>query len=89
MQKDELIATHMLLVQIKNRLEQQGLLAEETFVEYTTFGVWPTHVHRSKQEHRHAILLLGKALGSFASEGERIGKRFATMAGLQKPVVRL
>lgn len=60
---------HGNFVQIKNELEDAGV-ASDQFEEYEELDVTPDRQHCSKQEHKHAIFLLGEALADTFSEGE-------------------
>lgn len=84
MHKNELIQLHTLLCQIKSYLEDEGA-AGSVFEDYDKMGVAPTHVHRSKTDHKRAIFLLGKDLASMLSNDEfsgpaRVSNRFEQMA---------
>jgi hypothetical protein len=70
--KNELIQLHTLLAQIKHHMEGEEPDAP-TFEEYEDVGVEPTHVHRSKSDHKKAIFTLGKELASSLSEDEFSG----------------
>lgn len=69
MHKNELIQLHTLLAQIKHHMEGEGPDAP-AFDEYEDVGVEPTHVHRSKSDHKRAIFTLGKELASSLSTDE-------------------
>lgn len=82
MQKEELIQLHTLFVQIKNEIEKQlkGNL-NGAFKEYEQLGVYPHHVHKSKNAHKKAIFILGKAIAitlshNRFSEMGRVAERF-------------
>lgn len=82
MQKEELIQLHILFVQIKNEIEKQlkGNL-NGAFKEYEQLGVFPHHVHKSKNAHKKAIFLLGKAIAITLSHNRfseigRVAERF-------------
>ena len=84
MHKNELIQLHTLLCQIKSHLEQ-GATTAELFKDYEEMGVAPTHVHRSKTDHKRAIFVLGKDLASMLSTDEfsgpaRVSNRFEQLA---------
>lgn len=66
MEKEELIHLHMLLAQIKKYCEEKGLNCD--FSKYNELGISPYQVHRSKEEHKQAIFLLGTALASMAAK---------------------
>jgi hypothetical protein len=65
MEKEELIHLHMLLAQFKKYCEDKGLDCD--FSRYNQLNISPLQVHRSKEEHKQAIFLLGTALASMAA----------------------
>ena len=74
MHKDELLELHEQLVRI-----------EDAFAEYDGLDVDPSHVHKSKSEHKHAVFVLGNALADAMSDDEfsnagRISKRMEELA---------
>jgi len=82
--KNELIQLHTLLAQIKHHVEDAS--EKTTFDEYENVGVQPTHVHRSKSDHKKAIFTLGKELASSLSTDEfsgpaQVSNRLEEMAG--------
>ena len=90
MQKDELIQMHTLLVQIMSHLVRTEVATSDQFSEYVSLGIKPTHVHRSKGEHKRAIFVLGKELADFVAQSSRKGSlsgpamvshHFAVMSG--------
>jgi len=55
------------------------------FDPYDELEVDPSHVHKSKSEHKHAVFVLGNALATAMSEDEfsnagRVGKRMEELA---------
>ena len=83
MHKDELIQLHTLLSQIKAFVDRSGPTG--AFVEYDRLGVSPTHVHRSKTDHKRAIFVLGKELATALATTEfsgpaRLSRRLEVMA---------
>lgn len=60
MNKLELIKIHLALYQVKEFLEQNQIACDLS--KYSALNISPTHVHKSRKEHRKAILLLGKAI---------------------------
>lgn len=72
MHKNELIQLHTLLCQIKNHFEHDDGNAP-IFQDYEKVGVQPTHVHRSKSDHKRAIFVLGKELATMISDDEFSG----------------
>ena len=85
MHKDELLELHEDMVDIKDQfIEFEGISAE-SFAAYEQLDVDPSHVHKSKSEHKHAVFVLGNALASAMSEGEfssagRLSKRMKELA---------
>jgi hypothetical protein len=66
MKKDELVHLHMLLAQMKKYCEEHGL--ECDFTNYKELRISPIHVHRSKDEHKKAIFVLGSELASMSAK---------------------
>jgi hypothetical protein len=62
MKKEELIHIHMLLAQLKKYCEDTGLNCD--FERYRALKISPFQVHRSKEEHKQAIFVLGSELAS-------------------------
>jgi len=63
MKKQELIHLHGLLAQVQNHYEQEtGQPVEHD--EYTTLGVQPTSIHRSKTDHKAAVFALARGITS-------------------------
>ncbi|QZA87833.1 UPF0058 family protein [Salinarchaeum sp. IM2453] len=85
MHKDELLTLHEQMVMIMEHFEQRENIDPEIFESYKELGVDPSHVHKSKNEHKHAVFVLGNALAKAMSEDEfssagRIGKRMKELA---------
>jgi hypothetical protein len=68
MKKEELVYLHLLLVQLKKYFEDNGLGSD--FVKYNELGITPFNVHRSKEEHKQAIFVLGNELMSIISRNQ-------------------
>jgi hypothetical protein len=66
MKKEELVHLHMLLAQMKKFCEQHGLDCD--FSKYQELDISPFQVHRSKDEHKQAIFVLGTELASMAAK---------------------
>jgi hypothetical protein len=66
MKKEELVHLHMLLAQLKKFCEQHGLDCD--FSKYQELDISPFQVHRSKDEHKQAIFVLGTELASMAAK---------------------
>ncbi|ARS90884.1 UPF0058 family protein [Natrarchaeobaculum aegyptiacum] len=85
MHKDELLELHEELVIIMEYFSEREEVDESLFDEYHELDVDPSHVHKSKSEHKHAVFVLGNALAKAMSEDEfssagRIGKRMKELA---------
>jgi len=85
MHKDELLELHEQMVIIMENFRDREDVEEGTFDEYDELDVDPSHVHKSKSEHKHAVFVLGNALASAMSDDEfssagRIGKRMQELA---------
>ncbi|SDM71924.1 hypothetical protein SAMN04487949_2392 [Halogranum gelatinilyticum] len=85
MHKDELLELHEQMVTIMDYFRSQDNVDSELFEPYEQLSVDPSHVHKSKSEHKHAVFVLGNALASAMSEDEfssagRVGKRMEELA---------
>ena len=85
MHKDELLELHAQLVRIKEYFETREGADEDAFAAYEALDVDPSHVHKSKSEHKHAVFVLGNALADAMSDDElsnagRISKRMEELA---------
>lgn len=85
MHKDELLELHEQMVIIMENFREREDVETGTFDEYDELDVDPSHVHKSKSEHKHAVFVLGNALASAMSDDEfssagRIGKRMQELA---------
>ncbi|GAB7013378.1 UPF0058 family protein [Halolamina salina] len=85
MHKDELLELHEQMVIIMENFRDREDVEEGTFDEYDELDVDPSHVHKSKSEHKHAVFVLGNALANAMSDDEfssagRIGKRMQELA---------
>lgn len=85
MHKDELLELHEELVVIKEYFQDREDVQEGRFEAYDELGVHPSHVHKSKSEHKHAVFVLGNALAEAMSDDEfsnagRISKRMSELA---------
>ena len=85
MHKDELIQLHTLLAQVKHHFERT-MTVNGSFRDYETFGVSPQHIHKSKQQHKRAVFLLGKNLAQTIggpdefSNAHKVSTRLADLA---------
>jgi hypothetical protein len=85
MHKDELLELHEQMVLIKEYFQSREDVPAGTFAAYDELDVEPSHVHKSKSEHKHAVFVLGNALAEAMSEDEfsnagRISKRMEELA---------
>lgn len=85
MHKDELLELHEQMVTIKDNFAGREEVDETIFEEYENLDVDPSHVHKSKSEHKHAVFVLGSALASAMTDEEfsnagRVGKRMEELA---------
>ncbi|WP_458206397.1 UPF0058 family protein [Haladaptatus sp. NG-SE-30] len=85
MHKDELLELHEQMVTIMEYFREQDDVADGSFDAYDQLDVDPSHVHKSKSEHKHAVFVLGNSLAAVMSEDEfseagRIGKRMEELA---------
>ena len=85
MHKDELLELHEQMVTIMEHFRDQETVNDELFEPYDELSVDPSHVHKSKSEHKHAVFVLGNALANAMSEDEfspagRVGKRMKELA---------
>lgn len=85
MHKDELLELHQQMVTIKEYFEQRENVPADTFDRYEMLDVRPSHVHKSKNEHKHAVFVLGNALAEAMSDDEfsnagRLSKRMEELA---------
>ncbi len=85
MHKDELIQLHGHLATIMDYFIQQDEIDVEVFSPYEVLDVNPSHVHKSKSEHKHAVFVLGQSLADAMSDYEfsnagRLSKRMGELA---------
>jgi hypothetical protein len=85
MHKDELLELHEQMVAIKDYFVRTEHVDSALFEPYEGLDVEPSHVHKSKSEHKHAVFVLGNALASAMSDDEfseagRVGKRMKELA---------
>lgn len=85
MHKDELLELHHQMVIIKDYFASQEDVPDDTFETYEMLDVRPSHVHKSKSEHKHAVFVLGNSLAEAMSEDEfsnagRLSKRMQELA---------
>jgi hypothetical protein len=73
MKKQELIHLHGLLAQVQNHYEEEtGNTVEHD--EYTSLGVQPTSIHKSKTDHKAAVFAIARGITSEmeSEETERV-----------------
>ncbi|MFW6194197.1 MAG: UPF0058 family protein [Halobacteriota archaeon] len=61
MHKEELILLHLVLARMKKVFEEAGF-SNEYFYSYEELTVRPVKIHRSKAEHREAIVILCRGI---------------------------
>lgn len=61
MKKQELIHLHGLLAEVRTHYEESNGV-EINHEEYTSLGVQPTSIHRSKTDHKAAVFALADGL---------------------------
>ena len=73
MKKQELIHLHGLLAQVQDHYEEQTG-NEVDHDRYTSLGVQPTSIHKSKTDHKDAVFALVKGITSEfdADDTERV-----------------
>lgn len=67
MHKEEIVLLHLTLFHIKKLFENAGI-ANGHFKSYDELGIQPVHIHRSKSDHKKAILLLCKGISEIFKE---------------------
>jgi hypothetical protein len=76
MKKEELVHLHLLLAQLKKYCEENDVDCD--FTRYNELGISPFQVHRSKEEHKQAVFVLGTELVSLTAKNNGhflVGKR--------------
>jgi len=67
MHKEEIVLLHMTLYNIKRLFENAGI-ANGHFKNYDELGVQPVHIHKSKSDHKKAIMMLCKGISEIFKE---------------------
>jgi hypothetical protein len=67
MYKDELMQLHHLFVCLMKFLRDNGA-PSSYFEEYLSIGISPHHIHKTKAEHKYAILALASGISSVLAE---------------------
>lgn len=68
MRKKEYIHIHGLLAEVTEQMIKNEALPVELLSAYDELGTHPTSIHKSKQNHREAILALTSAIESYLTE---------------------
>ncbi len=84
MYKEELIHLHQLFTYLMGFLVDNGV-SESFFEDYKELGISPHHIHKTKAEHKYAVLLLSSGISSVLAENneiapKRVSKRLGDMA---------
>jgi hypothetical protein len=66
MQEAEIIQIHTLSIKIRKELERQRQRTNGFFDEYDKMGVLPHPVHKSKDDHKRAVFILGKGINEMS-----------------------
>jgi hypothetical protein len=61
MHKEELVFLHLTLFHMKRFFEKAGI-ANGHFLSYEKLGIQPVHIHRSKADHKKAIITLCRGI---------------------------
>ena len=85
MHKEELLELHDQMVTIMEYFRSREDVDGSIFAPYDHLDVDPSHVHKSKSEHKHAVFVLGNALATAMSDDEfsnagRLSKRMEELA---------
>lgn len=73
MKKEEQVHLHLLLAQLKKYCELEGVDCD--FERYNALAITPFQVHRSKNDHKQAVLILGNELVALAARNNfRVSK---------------
>jgi hypothetical protein len=68
MRKKEYIYTHALLVEVTRYLIENDTISAEMLSAYDAIETRPASIHKSKQNHREAIMILSSAIASLTEE---------------------
>lgn len=66
MRKEELVRLHELMSELREYFKQKG----GKFEEYEQLRIDPSDLHKSKEEHKHAVFILGKELAGSMAQNE-------------------
>ncbi len=67
MHKEEIVLLHLALFNVKRFFESAGI-ANGHFELYDRLGIQPVHIHKSKEEHKRAILILCRGISEIFKE---------------------
>jgi len=67
MHKEEIVLLHLTLFHVKRLFEQAGI-ANGHFKIYDELDIQPVHIHKSKADHKKAILLLCRGISEIFKE---------------------
>lgn len=67
MHKEEIVLLHLTLYHIKRLFENAGI-ANGHFKDYDKLGIQPIHIHKSKSDHKKAIMMLCKGISQVFKE---------------------
>jgi hypothetical protein len=82
MKKEELVHLHLLLAQLKKYCEETGLDCD--FTKYNELDISPFQMHRSKEEHKQAVFVLGTELVASMAMNTRFSENKETLEGILK-----
>ena len=68
--KDDIFDLHRKLFRAVEHLLTDGRMNEEDAKEYISFGVFPNHIHRRKEEHWRAVSMLADVLSQSVEKAE-------------------
>jgi len=68
MRKIEYVHMHALLAEVTRYLIETETMPAETLSAYDTLGTRPTSIHKSKQQHHEALVVLGSTVESSLNE---------------------
>jgi len=68
MRKKEYIYTHALLAEVTRYLIKNDIISPEMLSAYDAIETRPASIHKSKQNHREAVVVLSSAIESSLTE---------------------
>ncbi|EMA14654.1 UPF0058 family protein [Haloarcula amylolytica] len=75
MRKKEYIHIHALLAEVTRYLIENEAMSAETLSAYDALGTRPTSIHKSKQNHCEAIIVLNSAIEPCLKETHTDGQK--------------